>query len=375
MMPSRPMSETIQRVIENLHTSVLLLDDQLRVRYVNPAAEMLFAISARRIVGARVEDLIGDPELIGTLTKVLSSGHPFTEREFSLVRGEGKRMTLDITVIPLSDPDHPRELLVEMSQVDRQLRITREEGILTQSNTTRALIRGLAHEIKNPLGGLRGAAQLLERELAEEELKEYTRIIIDEADRLQGLMNRMLGPNTLPHKRQLNIHEVLERVRQVVRAEAPATVAIVRDYDPSIPEFAADPDQLIQAIMNLVRNAAQAVGHRGVITLRTRALRQYTIGPLRHKLVARVDVLDDGPGIASEVKEGIFLPMVTGRPGGTGLGLPIAQALINANGGLIECDSQPGRTVFTVLLPIDAGHAVDILIKHPTANPTGQQER
>ena len=353
MTPRERHQHTICRVIDSLHTAVLLLDEQLQVGYANPAAEMLFALSVRRIVGMPLHILIADEAINRAVAAVLESGHPFTERELNLHEPSEKRITVDMTVIPLFEPGEPREVLMEMSQVDRQLRITREEGLLAQSHTTRALIRGLAHEIKNPLGGLRGAAQLLEAELTEPELKEYTGIIISEADRLQGLMNRMLGPNALPQRRLINIHEVLERVRQLVRAEVPATTHLIRDYDPSIPELHADRDQLIQAILNLVRNATQILAGHGHVTLRTRAMRQYTIGHNRHKLVARIDVIDDGPGIAPQLREGIFLPLVTSRPDGTGLGLPIAQSLINANGGLIECDSRPGHTTFTVLIPIE----------------------
>jgi two-component system nitrogen regulation sensor histidine kinase GlnL len=262
-------------------------------------------------------------------------------------------MTVDCTVTPISEPQH-KELLVELLHVDRHLRIIREENLLAQHQATRALARGLAHEIKNPLGGLRGAAQLLERELNNEALKEYTGIIIGEADRLQNLVNRMLGPNTLPQKRLINIHQVLEHVRSLVSAEAPPGVHIVRDYDPSIPELNADPDQLIQAVLNIVRNAVQAVGDHGEITLRTRTLRQYTIGQRRHKLVIRIDVIDNGPGIPPDMMESIFYPMVTGRPEGTGLGLPIAQFLISQHGGLIECASRPGFTTFTLLLPLES---------------------
>jgi two-component system nitrogen regulation sensor histidine kinase GlnL len=352
-MPIKRISDPLQRILDNLHTAVLLFDEDLRLRYLNPAGEMMLASSARRTYGSTAMELFIDESLINSLKTVLTSGHPFTERERVLHLASDHRITIDLTVIPLSDPRHARELLVEMSQVDRQLRITREEGLLAQSQATRALVRGLAHEIKNPLGGLRGAAQLLERELSNEELKEYTHIIISEADRLQALMNRMLGPNALPQKKLINLHEVIERVRQLVQAELTEHVHLLRDYDPSIPEITADPDQLIQAILNLVRNAVQAVGDHGEITLRTRALRQYTIGQVLYKLVARIDVIDNGPGIPPEMKESIFLPMVTTRAEGTGLGLPIAQNLINMNGGLIECESQPGYTVFTVLLPLE----------------------
>ncbi len=348
------MDKLQQRILENMHTAVLLLDESLRLRYINAAGEMMFAISAQRFVGQAIRHTLFDQELANALEQVLASGSPFTERELVLDLGYRRRVTVDLTALPLQEDDGSTELLVEMKQVDRQLRITREEGLLAQSSATRALVRGLAHEIKNPLGGLRGAAQLLERELHNEELKEYTHVIISEADRLQALMNRMLGPSALPHKRMINVHEAIERVRQVVSAELPATVQLSRDYDPSIPELHADLDQLIQALMNLVRNAAQAVGEKGQITLRSRTLRQYTIGHTLHKLVARVDVIDDGPGITHEMRENLFLPMVTGRAEGTGLGLPIAQSLINANGGLIEWESQPGKTEFTVLLPINS---------------------
>jgi two-component system nitrogen regulation sensor histidine kinase GlnL len=344
------------RIIENLHTAVLLLDSSLRLEFMNPAGEMLFAVSASRFIGHPAREVLIDRELSAALEQVLASGTPITERELVLNLGYRPKVTVDLTAIPLIDAGGREALLVEMKQVDRQLRITREEGLLAQSYATRALVRGLAHEIKNPLGGLRGAAQLLERELNNEELKEYTNIIISEADRLQALMNRMLGPNSLPRKRRINIHEVVERVRQLVNAELSETVTIRRDYDPSIPEIDADADQLIQALLNLVRNAAQAVGERGEITLRTRTLRQYTIGHTLHKLVARIDVIDNGPGIAAEMRESLFLPMVTGRADGTGLGLPIAQSLINLNGGLIEWESRPGHTVFTVLLPIEMEH-------------------
>ncbi len=353
------------RVLENLHSAVLLLDSSLKLRFINPAGEMLFAVSAQRFLDQPVQNTLFDKEVSLALMQVLQTGTPFTERELVLDLGYRNKVTVDLTALPLYEGAGGRtELLVEMKQVDRQLRITREEGLVAQSNATRALVRGLAHEIKNPLGGLRGAAQLLERELNNEELKEYTNIIISEADRLQELMNRMLGPSTLPRKREINIHEAMERVRQVVGAEISERIHLIRDYDPSIPMVYVDLDQLIQAVMNLVRNAAQALGDEGEITLRTRTLRQYTIGSVLHKLVARADVIDNGPGIAPEMRENLFLPMVTGRADGTGLGLPLAQSLINANGGLIEWESRPGQTIFTVLIPIDVDreHHQDVAV-------------
>jgi two-component system, NtrC family, nitrogen regulation sensor histidine kinase GlnL len=247
-----------------------------------------------------------------------------------------------------------RLTIVELQQVDRQLRIRRETQLIRQQAATRDLVRGLAHEIKNPLGGLRGAAQLLAAELPEPELQEYTYIIIEEADRLQTLVNRMLGPNRRPDFRPLNVHHVLERVRSLVLAEPDHhQLHIVRDYDPSIPDLIGDMDQLIQAVLNIVKNAAKALHGEGEIQLRTRVARNFTIGNERHRLVAHVEIQDDGPGIPSEISDTLFLPMVTSGDG-MGLGLSIAQSLITQHRGLIECHSRPGHTVFTILLPVAA---------------------
>ncbi len=346
-----------RRILDNLNMAVLLFDRQLNLIYLNPAAEVLLAASTRQVHGLNLKDLlIGEHELVASCQHTLDTGHPFTEREVSLLLSNGRSLTADCTVTPLHEPRLTTELLMELQRVDRQRRIVREESLLAQHHASRALVRGLAHEIKNPLGGLRGAAQLLERELHNEALKEYTGIIIGEADRLQNLLNRMLGPNALPQQRTINIHQVIERVRTLAVVEAPPGVRIIRDYDPSIPDFTADPDQLIQAALNIVRNALQAVGQQGEIILRTRTVRQVTLGHHRHKLAIRIDVIDNGPGIAPDMIENIFFPMVTTRADGTGLGLPIAQALINQHRGLIECSSQPGKTVFTLFLPLETHH-------------------
>lgn len=342
------------RILESLSTAVLVLDSGLRVRYLNPAGEMLLAVSTRQAQSQPLHDLLpGSPELAGRLDQALTNRQPFAEYGVHLHLMTGQDITVDCTVTPMFDPASGAELLVELIQVDRHLRIAREENILEQHQVARQLVRGLAHEIKNPLGGLRGAAQLLERELANEELKEYTRIIIGEADRLRALVNRMLGPNQLPQLRPCNIHQIVEHVRNLVVAEGHPGLTVVRDYDPSIPDFKADPEQLIQALLNVVRNATQALQGHGRITLRTRTQRQFTLGHKRHKLVVRVDVIDNGPGIPPEMLETIFYPMVTGRAEGTGLGLSIAQSLVNLHGGLIECASRPGQTEFTILLPLE----------------------
>src|SRR5690606_6049167 len=223
---------------------------------------------------------------------------------------------------------------------------------------TRALVRGLAHEIKNPLGGLRGAAQLLARELPDSGLKDYTNIIIQEADRLRNLVDRMLGPHKVPDRKPLNVHEVIERVRQLLDVETHGQIEFVRDYDPSLPDLRGDKEQLIQAVLNVGRNAVEAINRASPpikqprILLRTRALRQFTIGTNRHRLVVRMEIIDNGPGVPPKLLETIFLPMVSGRPDGTGLGLSIAQSIINHHNGLIECTSQPGNTNFSIYTPV-----------------------
>lgn len=346
------------RIVESMSTSLMVLDSRLRLLYMNPAAEMLFAVSFRQSRRSSVHSLAaGMQALIEGMQRCLESHHPYTERELHLMLSGERPITVDCTVTPLVDETSGNcELLVELRQVDRLLRINREEQWLAQHHTSRMLVRNLAHEIKNPLGGIRGAAQLLEQEYAGDTvLTEYTQVIIGEADRLRNLVDRMLGPNQPPRYQIINVHELLERVRNLVQAEVGPGLVVVRDYDPSIPPLKADTDQLIQAILNIVRNAAQALEGRGTITLRSRIQRQFTIGPKRHKLVARIDIIDNGPGIPEHLREEIFYPMISGRADGTGLGLSIAQVLVSQHHGLIECQSRPGETVFTLYLPLENG--------------------
>ena len=359
MMMDNPRTNVLEKaVLDNLVTAVLLFDSDLRLVYINPAGEMLLHVSSRNVLGQTAGDLMpgSDHRMAKRLQEALDTGHPFTERE-TLIPLTGERtIKANCTVLPLHNFDRPPEVLVELCQVDRQLRITREENLIAQHQATQALLRGLAHEIKNPLGGLRGAAQLLERELPDRALREYTRIIIDEADRLQKLMDRMLGPTRIPREQRVNIHQVLEHVRGLVIAEHPDGPEIIQDYDPSILDLQGDPDRLIQAVLNLTRNAVGAAGPEGRVELRTRVLRQFTIGSRRYRLVVRVEVVDDGAGIKPQLLDRIFFPMVSGQPGGTGLGLPIAQELINQHGGLIECESRPGKTQFFIYLPLELNH-------------------
>lgn len=342
-----------RRVVDGLNAAVLVLDRKLRLLFMNPAAETLFELSYRQAYRLALPSLLPNAELLITgLRYSLESGHPYIERELQLIFLNERMVTVDCTAVPLLEQVPPTELLVELRQIDWRLRIDREENILAQHHTTRALVRNLAHEIKNPLGGLRGAAQLLAHELTDPALHEYTRIIIGEADRLRNLVDRMLGPNRPRAYAEVSIHEIVERVWALVRVEAAAGIRIERDYDPSIPLMWGDIDGLIQAVLNVVRNAVQALNRQGIITLRTRVQRQYTIAAKRHKLVAQLDIIDNGPGIPPAQQEQIFYPMISGRPNGTGLGLSIAQNIVNQHGGLIECASRPGETVFTLLLPL-----------------------
>ncbi|AHC84929.1 nitrogen regulation protein NR(II) [Pseudomonas asiatica] len=347
-------------LLDNLTTATLLLNAELRLEYMNPAAEMLLAVSGQRSHGQFISELFTEStEALSSLRQAVEQAHPFTKREAQLTSLTGRTITVDYAVTPILHQGQTL-LLLEVHPRDRLLRITKEEAQLSKQETTKMLVRGLAHEIKNPLGGIRGAAQLLARELPEEGLRDYTNVIIEEADRLRNLVDRMLGSNKLPSLAMTNIHEVLERVCSLVEAESQGCITLVRDYDPSLPDVLVDREQMIQAVLNIVRNAMQAISSQnelrlGRITLRSRALRQFTIGHVRHRLVARVEIIDNGPGIPPELQDTLFYPMVSGRPDGTGLGLAITQNIISQHQGLIECESHAGHTAFSIYLPLEQG--------------------
>ncbi len=354
----RPMirAQDAESLLNQLATAVVVLDDALKVRGANLAAEALIATSATQLKGMPLERLFPWHEGIrDEAAKILQDGRSFTERDIMLLRWSQEVVQVDCMFSAWwqGSGASPAGVVLELSSNERQHRIQAEENRQLQSQISTALMRGLAHEVKNPLGGIRGAAQLLERELPDPRQREYTQIIIGEVDRLRKLVDRMLGPRTQLQPTLCNIHEILEHVRQVVEIEASPKVRIRRDYDPSLPPLMADRDLLVQAYLNLLRNAVQALnGHGGNITLRTRVQRQYTIGTELHRLVIKTEITDDGPGIPSEIAESVFFPMVSGRAEGSGLGLPIAQSLVQRHGGLIEFTSVPGNTVFTVWLPV-----------------------
>jgi two-component system nitrogen regulation sensor histidine kinase GlnL len=347
-------------ILDNISTAIITLDGDLNLIDINAAGEAFLEVSAARIKGRHAGTLIYKaPEWLQSLEQALDRNNPLILRGMPVSLNTGQEVHIDLIVNPVQDADSNLRLIVELQTVDRLLRISREEGIIHAQETTRMVIRGLAHEIKNPLGGVRGAAQLLSKELPDESLKEYTEIIIREADRLRDLVDRLLGSHHQLVIAQMNIHEIVEHVRNLIAAESANRITFVRDYDPSIPEFPADRSQLIQAVMNIIRNAYQAACNADncEITIRTRAQRQFTIGTTRHRLVCRLDISDNGPGVAADLLDSIFVPMVTGRAEGTGLGLSISQSIINRHGGLIECESEPGKTTFTIYLPMDGTNA------------------
>ncbi|MEW5792469.1 MAG: nitrogen regulation protein NR(II) [Pseudomonadota bacterium] len=354
-----PQQLPVETVLDSMTTAILVLDGDLRVCYLNPAAEELLKTSLRYGFGQPVDALVElPPPLRERLRGALAGQAPVTDRAQHLRVSHWGEVMVDAAISPVTLPaGGGRSLpepgvLLELVRQDRHLRITQEELLLNQHAVTQEVVRGLAHEIKNPLGGLRGAAQLLERHLDDPALKEYTGIIIKEADRLSRLLTRLQGAQARPRLAPTNIHHVLEHVRRLAQTDLPTGIDLHFDYDPSIPEFMADAEQLIQVFINLVRNAMQALGQEGRIILRTRVERQFTIGTRRHRLALCAEVEDNGPGVPPELQSRIFLPLVTGRPDGLGLGLSIVQSLVAGHGGLVELHSEPGRTRFGVYLPL-----------------------
>jgi len=341
--------------LDLLASAVLLIDEGLLVRYINPAGENLLAVSSRSAAGKALKTVCTvSATLQSALDNGLANNWGYTGQNIQLQRADGEVLHLNCTVTPLR-PDIAAgvRLLLELQPIEHHLAATREEKLIEQQTASRELIRNLAHEIKNPLGGLRGAAQLLEHELTNPSLKEYTQVIIKEADRLQDLMQRLLTPHRAMLPTTVNIHEILERVRSLLTAEFPGSLAVRRDYDTSLPELVGDREQLIQAVLNIARNAAQAMHGEGEIILRTRSLRQVTLAKKRYRLAMEIKVVDNGPGIPEDIRERMFYPLVSGREGGSGLGLTIAQNFIQHHHGTIDCSSRPGQTVFTLRLPIE----------------------
>ncbi len=354
-MTTAPQSSYAQ-AFDLLATLVAVVRTDGVVVFANAALEDVMGVSRRNIEGAALAGYFTETQALANALQGAQSNAFATMRyDAHLRRPLQDPMPVHVIVAPT---DVAGEALVELLPLEQQTRQGREERLIDQAQANKELIRNLAHEIKNPLGGIRGAAQLLQMEVESKDLIEYTQVIIHEADRLQVLVDRLLAPHRRPHVvGDVNIHEVCERVRSLILAEFPKGLMVVRDYDISIPEFRGDREQLIQAVLNIVHNAAQALADRiaeggGQIVLRTRINRQVTFGKQRYRLALELHVIDNGPGIPEEIKDRLFFPLVSGRDGGSGLGLNLAQTFVQQHHGLIECDSEPGRTDFKILIPL-----------------------
>jgi len=340
-----------QTLANQLVTAVLILDDSLNICYLNPAAEALLIKSMYKVHGSHFHSIFANTSINETrLRQLLATGQEFTDSDIVIEFNESHRFTAEITASAVEFERVPHVLL-EFKQIDQQKQISLEVFQQQQWIAARDLIKGLAHEIKNPLGGLRGAAQLLNKELNQEQ-QEYTAMIIEQADRLTNLVDRLLGPNQLPEIQKYNIHSVLEKVFQVVSYSNEQNIELQRDYDPSIPSIECDQEKVQQAVLNIVNNAIQAIGKDNTITLKTRIASNKTINGQRIKLAVKISIIDDGPGIPNKIQDTLFYPMVSGRSNGTGLGLSIAQTLVNQHNGKLSCHSRPGHTEFVILLPL-----------------------
>ena len=344
------MSKSTQ-ILDSLITGIVVLDKKLNITMINTASELLMHTSKGKACGKPFKDLImGTENLIPELRIALESRQPFTRREIQLQMPDQESVTVDLTANVL---EAPKGLLIEIQPLNRLQNIDKDDQTLVRQETTRRLIKGLAHEVKNPLGGIKGAAQLLDKELPEPSLREYTEIIISEAERLSLLVDRMLGPNKRIGFKPTNIYKVFERVIQIVDAENPDRIQWQRDYDPSLPDLEAEEDQLIQAMLNIIQNACDATKNVTTpkIIIRIRSARQFTIGAQRHKVVLKIEIIDNGDGIAPEMIDRIFFPMITDKPSGSGLGLSITQTVLTQHQGSVQVESKPGTTKFLIHLP------------------------
>ena len=357
-MTTSPVAQAFT-AFDHLATMVAVVSESGQCLFANASFENVLGLSRRSVLRGSVFEWFVDAQTLRETVAAVSRNDYATSRLEALLRrpGGGHAEPLPVHVI-VNQMDRSRNVVVELVEIEQQTRQDREERALGQAEVTKELIRNLAHEIKNPLGGIRGAAQLLEMEVQQRALHEYTQVIISEADRLQALVDRLLAPHRKPHVvSDVNIHEVCERVRALILAEFPRGLTVERDYDISIPEFRGDREQLIQAVLNIAHNAAQALVERvrvgdAMITLRTRIARQVTLGKQRYRLALDLHIQDNGPGVPESIRERIFYPLVSGRDGGSGLGLTLAQTFVQQHRGTIECESEPGQTLFKIVIPL-----------------------
>ena len=344
------------KILDTLSSAIVVLDQNLTLCYANSRAEEIFDNSKSWMIGKPFYQLLSTLEyssIMAELDSFPNDPRAITDHEAQITLHNGKSVIADYSIYPIENTLDSFDILIEIRPLERQVEIAREELSDIKKQASQQFARGMAHEIKNPLGGIRGAAQLLEKEISQPGLKEYTDVIISEVDRLDNLITSMLGPRTKISLKPINILEILEHIRRLISVSENSGIQIKVDYDPSIPELRADRDQLTQVFLNLAQNAVQAVGDAGVITFKTRIGRQMTIGKIKHALVVQIDITDNGRGISAEVNDTIFLPMVTDKPQGTGLGLPIAQEIVSRHGGIIRFESTPSGTTFSTLLPLE----------------------
>ncbi len=346
-----------QDIGENLTTAVLVVNDQKIVVSVNTAVEDLLLLSRRSIIGKRLDQvMIGQNKVWEIIQRSHEFQSRYTLRELSFEKP--RKFEADVTATPLMLDDKVGTIL-EISRTDRISRLVRETRSIEQQQTNRLMMRSMSHEIKNPLSGIRGAAQLLASELADPDLAEFTNVIIRESDRLTNLVNRVMGSHKQYAVEKLNIHYVVQHVLKLASVSSNHSLNIIRDYDPSLPEIMGDEEQLIQAVMNIVKNAieAQVETQDALVGVQTRLERNFTIGKVLHRNLIRLRIWDNGGGVPEEIQAQIFNPMITGRAEGTGLGLSITQEIVQRHGGLVALESYKKHTCFAIYLPILTEHA------------------
>ena len=359
LAPASVPVSTQYAAFDHLATMVAVVADNGRCVFTNASFENVLGLSRRSVQRGPVFDWFVEPQPLRDTVNAVSRNEYSTSRLEALLKRSGALHGEPLPVhVIVNQMDGSTHVVIELVEIEQQTRQDREERALGQAQVTKELIRNLAHEIKNPLGGIRGAAQLLEMEVESRALHEYTQVIISEADRLQALVDRLLAPHRKPHVvSDVNIHEVCERVRALIQAEFPRGLEIQRDYDISIPDFRGDREQLIQAVLNIAHNAVHALADRitvgdARIRLRTRIARQVTLGKQRYRLALDLRIEDNGPGVPESIRDRIFYPLVSGRDGGSGLGLTLAQTFVQQHLGTIECESEPGRTIFKIVIPL-----------------------
>ena len=355
MLPIQ-QNNIVNKILDTLNSTIMCLDRNRVVSYVNAAAEELFSSSASSLRGKSFHQLFSQVEpnaITQNLDSFGNDSHAITEHDTKVTLANGKSISADYSIYQIDSSDGDNNLLIEIKPLDWQLQMTSEAFTNLRKQASLHFSQGMAHEIKNPLGGIRGAAQLLERELSEPRMKQYTEVIISEVDRLTALVNNMPGPNTKLITSSVNILEVLEHIRRLVLAADSERIKIKMDYDPSIPELPGDKRQLVQAFLNIAQNAVQSIDQLGEVIFKTRVERHFTVGKITHPLVVQVDITDNGGGISADIKDTIFLPMVTNKAQGSGLGLPIAQEIISRHGGIIFFDSSSQGTRFSTILPLN----------------------